>query len=273
MLVYRIMSDGANESGALDLSVMIPCRNNARTIGRVLESVRGLCSQLVVIDSGSTDGTLELVEACREWCEVVLVQTHWRGFVATKSMGLESCNREYALWLDSDEPVSSEMAGSVRRMVGEGIDAAKVQRVVEYKGKLLMHSWQPEWRLRLVKMDLVRDGRARFAGIDPHDYLEVEDGVSVASLDGVLVHDSFETFSEHLGNQLRLSQTSAESLYAMGERGSVWKIVSSPMGAFLKQAVVKGSWRDGYAGWLAASTSAAGALMKHVVLYELGRET
>ena len=250
---------------------MIPCRNNVRTIGRVLESVRGLCSQLVVIDSGSTDGTLELVEACREWCEVVLVQTHWRGFVRTKSMGLEACSRKYALWLDSDEPVSEEMAGSVRRAVEEGVDAARVQRVVEYKGKLLIHSWQPEWRLRLVKMELVRDGRARFAGIDPHDYLEVEDGVGVRPLEGVLVHDSFETFAEHLQNQLRLSKTSAESLYAMGRRGSVWKIVTSPMGAFFKQAVVKGCWRDGYAGWLAASTSAAGALMKHVVLYELGR--
>jgi glycosyltransferase involved in cell wall biosynthesis len=268
------MSHGATQSGeALDLSVMIPCRNNVRTIGRVLDSVRGLCSQLVVIDSGSTDGTLELVEACREWCEVVLVQTHWRGFVKTKSMGLNACSKGHALWLDSDEPVSREMAASVRRMVGDGVDAAKVQRVVEYKGKLLMHSWQPEWRLRLVKMDLVRDGRARFAGIDPHDYLEVVDGVAVKSLDGVLVHDSFETFSEHLGNQLRLSRTSAESLHAMGKRGSVWEITTSPIGAFVKQAVVKGSWRDGYAGWLAASTSAAGALMKHVVLYELGRDT
>lgn len=256
---------------------MIPCRNNIRTIGRVLDSVRGLCSQLVVIDSGSTDGTLDLVEACREWagneqCEVVLVQTHWRGFVRTKSMGLQACNRRYALWLDSDEPVSSEMAASVRSAIRDDVDAAKARRVVEYKGKLLMHSWQPEWRLRLVKMELVRDGRARFAGIDPHDYLEVEDGITVCSLDGVLVHDSFETFSEHLGNQLRLSRTSAESLHSMGKRGSVWKIVTSPMGAFFKQAVVKGSWRDGYAGWLAASTSAAGALMKHVVLYELGQD-
>ena len=109
---------------------MIPCRNNARTIGRVLDSVKGLCSQLVVIDSGSTDGTLELVEACRDWagderCEVVLIQTHWRGFVKTKSMGLDACNRAYALWLDSDEPVSDEMAASVRRMIGDGADAAR----------------------------------------------------------------------------------------------------------------------------------------------------
>lgn len=279
VLVYWIMADSARQSGEqLDLSVMIPCRNNVRTMGRVLDSVRGLCSQLVVIDSGSTDGTLELVEACREWggkeqCEVVLVQTHWRGFVKTKSMGLDACNRKYALWLDSDEPVSREMAASVRRAVADGVDAAKVQRVVEYKGKLLMHSWQPEWRLRLVKMDLVRDGRARFTGIDPHDYLEVESGVDVRALDGVLVHDSFETFSEHLGNQLRLSRTSAQSLHAMGKRGSVWKIMTSPIGAFFKQAIVKGSWRDGYAGWLAATTSAAGALMKHAVLYELGRDT
>jgi len=245
-------------------------------MGRVLESVRGLCSQLVVVDSGSTDGTLELVEACREWsggdaCEVVLIQTHWRGFVRTSSMAMEACNRGHVLWLDSDEPVTEEMGESVRAAVGDGVGAGTVRRVVEYQGRLLANSWQPEWRVRLARMDLVRAGRAKITGIDPHNHLDIEKGIEVRKLDGVLIHDSFETFSEHLENQLRLAKTSAESLHAMGKRGSVWKIMTSPVGAFLKQVVVKGCWRDGYAGWLAASTSAAGALMKHVVLYELGR--
>jgi len=264
------------ESHTHALSVMIPCKNNARTIGRVLDSVRGLATQLVVVDSGSTDGTIELINACRDWvgddrCEVMLIETHWRGYVKTKQLALDACAHKYTLWLDSDEPVTPELAASIRKAMGRGVESATVNRVVEYKGKMLTHCWQPEHRLRLVKTELVQSGKARFAGIDPHDYLEVDAGVSVAHLSGTLIHDSFETFADHLENQRRLSLASARSMHAIGKRSSPWKIMTSPPGAFFKQLVVKGSWRDGYAGWLCAGTSAAGALMKHMMLYEMGR--
>ena len=259
---------------------MIPCRDNQRTIGRVLESVRGLATQLVVIDSGSTDATLDLVNACRGWggdgdgkdaCEVLLIETHWRGYVKTKQLGLEACSCDYTLWLDSDEPVSPELAASIKEAMADGLDAASVNRVVEYRGQLLRHCWQPEHRLRLVRTELVRQGKARFSGIDPHDYLEVDPPHGAPLIPGTLIHDSFETFAQHLDNQRRLSLTSARSMHALGKRGSALKIVTSPPGAFLKQLVLKGAWRDGYAGWLGAGTSAAGALMKHMMLYEMSR--
>lgn len=254
-----------------ELSVMIPCKNNERTMKRVLDSVRDLASQLVVVDSGSTDSTMDLVSSCRDWCEVVLIQTHWRGFVRTKQLALESCSRDYILWLDSDEPVSDELASSIRDAITRGVDAAKVNRMIEYKGKLLKHAWQPEYRLRLVKTELVRTDRARFAGVDPHDYLEVDRGIDVPLLDGVLIHDSFETFAEHLSNQLRLARASAAALYDAGERSSAWKLMTSPPGAFFKQLILKRSFRDGYAGWLAAATSATHAMCKHMMLYERGQ--
>lgn len=252
----------------LDLSVMIPCKNNERTMGRVLESVKGLASQLVVVDSGSTDSTLEMVRAARAWSEVVLVRTHWRGYVRTKQLALESCSKGHILWLDSDEPVSSELAGSVRDAVTRGVEAAQVQRMVEYKGKLLTHAWQPEMRLRLIKRSLVDDGRARFRGTDPHDYLGVYQGTRVETLGGVLIHDSFETFGEHIRNAWRLNTTHAEALYNEGKRTNAGRLVISPASAFIKQLVLKRAFLDGYAGWLAASTSAASTLMKHMMLYE-----
>lgn len=271
------MSSSANqpESDTHRLSVMIPCKNNQRTIGRVLDSIKGLATQLVVVDSGSTDNTLQLVKACREWvgkdkCEVVLIETHWRGYVKTKQLALDACSHNYTLWLDSDEPISPELAASIRDAMARNVDAAIVNRVVEYKGRLLKHCWQPEHRLRLVKTGLVQTSRARFAGIDPHDYLEVDNGIQTQHITGTLIHDSFETFADHLENQRRLSFNSARSMHKMGKRSSAWKIMTSPIGAFLKQIIIKGSWRDGYAGWLCAGTSAAGALMKHMMLYEMG---
>ncbi len=253
---------------------MIPCKNNDRIIGEVLESIRGLADQLVVVDSGSTDTTMDLVNACRSWdgddaCEVLLIETHWRGYVKTKQLALEACSCEYTLWLDSDEPVSPELAKSIRCAMDQGVDSAKMNRVVRYRGRMLTHCWQPEHRVRLVRTKLVQENKARFNGIDPHDYLEIDPPNKVEFIEGTLIHDSFESFAQHLENQRKLSYTSAKSMHEMGRQTSAWKIMSSPPGAFLKQLILKGSWRDGYAGWLCAGTSAAGALMKHMMLYEM----
>jgi len=256
---------------------MIPCKNNQRTIGRVLESIKGLATQIVVVDSGSTDETMDLVKACRQWdgeyaCEIVLIETHWRGYVKTKQLALNACSHEYTLWLDSDEPVSPELTTSIREAMSRDFDAGIVNRVVEYKGKLLEHCWQPEHRLRLVKTELVSKNKARFNGIDPHDYLEVDPDIQSHHIVGTLVHDSFSTFADHLENQRKLSLASAQAMHKIGRRSSPWKILTSPPGAFIKQLVIKGAWRDGYAGWLCAGTSAAGALMKHMMLYEMGQQ-
>ena len=265
------MPDAPTTAHTPTLSVMIPCKDNERTMGRVLNSVRDLAAQLVVVDSGSTDSTMDLVNACRSWgsCEVLLIETHWRGYVKTKQLALEACSSDYTLWLDSDEPVTPELAASIKAAMARGVDGATVNRVVEYKGKLLRHCWQPEHRLRLVKTALVRDNKARFNGIDPHDYLEIDPPHTAPLIEGTLIHESFETFAQHLDNARRLSLVSARSMHAMGKRTSPIKLMTSPPGAFLKQLVLKGSWRDGYAGWLCASTSAAASLMKHMMLYEM----
>lgn len=256
-------------SAPADLSVAVVCRNNADTIGPVLDSVRGLASQLIIVDSGSTDATLELIHACRAWTQVVLLETHWRGHIATKQLALSACTRRHALALDSDEPLTPELALSVRDACARDLPAARVNRVVEYQGRLLLHCWQPEWRLRLVRTDLVADARARWTGLDPHDKLEVSPTIPVASLRGHLIHRSFPSFEQHLANQLKLQAVSARSLRAAGKRGSPLKLLTSPPGAFLKQLVLKSAWKDGRAGWLAAGTTAAGALMKHMILLEL----
>lgn len=256
---------------------MIPCRNNINTIDRVLDSIRGIATQLVVVDSGSNDGTIDRVLSCKEWvgddrCEVVLIETPWRGFVRTKQLALNACTHMFTLWLDSDEPLTQELAQGIVQAMSDGVDAGKVNRKVEYKGKLLNHCWQPEHRLRFVRTDLAKQNKARFAG-KTHDYLEVDPPFKQELIPGTLIHQSFETFAQHLENQRHYSFIFAQALHKQGKQSSAWKILTSPPGAFLKQIVLKGAWRDGYAGWLCAGTSAAGALMKHMILYELNQSS
>ncbi len=256
-----------------DLSIAIVCKDNADTIGRVLDSVSGLGREIVALDSGSTDATLDLLAAAG----ARVIDTPWLGHVKTKQLALESCAGEWVLCLDSDEPVMPDLRASIERCVDTndpGVVGARVNRKVWYSppvrggehGRFLNHAWQPEHRLRLVRRE-----RAAWGGLDPHDKLEVSlsPGQRVIDLPGTLRHDSFATFREQLSKEAGYARLMGESLHASGVRGSRLRVLTSPPGAFFKQLILKQAWRDGVPGFLAAGSTAASTLMKHLALLEI----
>jgi len=249
----------------LSLSVAIVCKNNEGTIARTLDSVRGLATEIVALDSGSTDGTIALLEAHGARVERVA----WKGHVATKQAALEACSQEWILSLDSDESLESDLRGSIERALSRrspSVPGFEVNRKVFYRDRPLNFAWQPEWRLRLV-----RHGAARWGGMDPHDKLALVTPGRTERLNGTLRHDSIGTFAEFFAKQAAHARTMAESMRREGRRGSVTKLLTSPPGALLKQLVLKQAWRDGWPGVLAAASTAAGSLIKHAMLIELTR--
>lgn len=254
----------------LPLSIAIVCKNNERTLPRVLDSIAGVAMEIVALDSGSTDGTLNLL-AQRG---VTVVHQPWLGFVKQKQAALDRCSQPWALHLDSDESIEPALAASIHEAItrdNPGIGGYEVNRKVWYAGAFLEHAWQPEWRLRLV-----RRGAARWGGYDPHDAMELIGGAGagsalrIARLAGDLRHDSMdEGAGVFLEKQARHAATAAASLHARGRRGSVSRLVLSPLGEFAKQIVARGAWRDGWRGWVAASASSAAVAMKHAALLEM----
>ncbi|MEM0983446.1 MAG: DEAD/DEAH box helicase [Planctomycetota bacterium] len=252
----------------LDLSLVTICFNNADIIGRMLDSVEGLVGEIVAVDSGSTDGTIDIL---RERGASIVHQP-WLGYVGQKKRAVKLARKTWILQLDTDEIVQPDLARSIRRLLEsktDGLAAARLRRVVWYRGEPLRHAWQPEWRTRLVRTRTLEVGTAVWGGREPHDQLHVSKNAGrVVDLDGVLRHDSFETFDNHLGVQLRLARRAAQSMEEDGKPASIARLVVSPLTAFGKQIIGKKAYRDGRAGWLAAGTAAAGALMKHMMRLE-----
>lgn len=259
----------------LPLSISIVCMNNETTLPRVLDSVRGLASEIVALDSGSRDGTLALLASHG----VRPVHQPWLGFVKQKQAALDRCTQPWVLHLDSDESLQPELRSSIERALARddpSLGGFMVNRKVWYAGAFLDHAWQPEWRLRLV-----RRGWVRWAGDDPHDFMELiappgsargAGTLRVEHLQGDLRHDSIdEGIVPFLRKQASHARAAAEALAARGRRGRTASLIFSPVGEFLKQVVVRGAWRDGWRGMVAASASSVAVAMKHAALIEYTR--
>lgn len=253
------------------VSISIVCKNSKGTLGRVLEAVRPIVAgegpeagEIIAVDSGSKDGTIELLE--KHGARVIA--SSWLGYIKTKQLALDSCTKPWILCLDSDEPPEPDLVRAIVEALKNDdprISGYRVNRKLFFAGRFLDHCWQPERRLRLV-----RRGFAKWAGVEPHDRLDLLPGAGdERDLPGTLRHDSFSSFSQHLERQAVYARVAAQALFERGERSGTFQIVTAAPAAFLKQMVMKNAWRDGWRGVLAAASSAAGTLMKHVVLTEL----
>jgi len=255
----------------LPLSVAIVCKNNAGTIGRTLESVRGLAREIVAVDSGSTDGTIEILEQHG----ARIIRSEWLGHVKTKQKALEACTQDWVLCLDSDESIDEKLRSWLEDFGNQELSRDFepwhywIRRVTWYNGRPLRHAWQPEWRVRLVWKKAFQWG-----GLDPHDKLVMRNGRDVPfdlaqTLDGSIRHDSIASWSDFLAKQASHARTMATSLHAAGKRPSYLRLFGSPIGAVLKQLALKSAWRDGWPGVLAAMSTGVGAAMKHMILFEI----
>lgn len=246
------------------LSVTIVCCNNEATIGRTLASIDGLAGEVVAVDSGSTDGTLAMLEDAG----VTVVHQPWLGYVKQKQFAMDRCTGEWVLHLDSDESVDDAMRASIRSVVeanDPAVSAGTGNRMTVYAGRFLRHTWQPEWRLRLARRD-----RARWDGIDPHDFLAVDRGETVR-LAGTMRHDAIPDIATFLARQVSHARVSATALHARGARSNPIRMATSPISTWLKQVVLRRGFLDGWRGLVCASAAAAGTLMKHAILIELER--
>jgi glycosyltransferase involved in cell wall biosynthesis len=211
----------------LPLSVAVITFNEEANLPRCLESVRALAAEIVVVDSGSTDRTAEIAKEARA---VFLFET-WAGHVAQKNKALAACSQPFVLSLDADEEVSPEVADALRQLFADrlpGPDGFWINRRTFYLGQWIRHSWNPEWRVRLVRRE-----RAQWTGQDPHYRLEVQG--HTARRAGDILHYSYADLQDHFSRTLRYARISAETMRRNGKNCRWYHLVLSPWLAFLKK--------------------------------------
>jgi glycosyltransferase involved in cell wall biosynthesis len=255
-------SPSNHETGTVEgLAICYTAFNSMRTIKRSLESALALSDHVVVVDSGSTDGTIDL---CRDH-GIETIHRDWTNPTEQKAFAMSFCKeRPWVLLLDSDETVLEDLAPAIRKAIEEAgpeDTGFEMNRRTWFDGRPLRHAFQPEWRLRLVQTS-----RARILA-DPsgvHDRLEV-DGGRVGRLTGILRHDSWEDAADMLRRGVSWGVQTGR---AAEKGGRVVNLVFNPGFAFLKQLLIRRAILDGWRGWVAAAGVASQTLAKHIAIME-----
>ncbi|MBW2635538.1 MAG: glycosyltransferase family 2 protein [Deltaproteobacteria bacterium] len=191
----------------LPLSVSIISFNEAANIGRTLDSIKTIASEIIVVDSHSTDDTRKI--ALKYGANVYAED--WKGHIRQKNSALEKCTQPWILSLDSDEVVSEALCAAIVAAVRTpGRSGYRINRRTFYLGKLLRYAWQPDWKLRLVR----KDADPLWAGYDPHDRLEMA-GRS-GRLKGDLIHYSYTDLRDHMQRLVTYAEITANSYHKNG---------------------------------------------------------
>lgn len=248
------------------LSVAIITLNAASQLEACLQSAR-FADEIVVVDSGSTDGTQALAE--RHGARVI--QQDWLGFGPQKQFAVEAARHDWVLCLDADERVTPALQMAIESALEIGQNSAstaaaphayRFPRCNRFLGRYLKHGeGYPDWSLRLFNRR-----HARWSDDAVHEKV-VCDGPT-GTLTGDLLHDSAESLSSYLTKQNRYTSLAADMALAAGKRSSVGRVALSPLVRFIKFYFVRQGFRDGLPGFVHIAIGCFNSMIKYAKMLE-----
>lgn len=224
------------------LSVTILTFNEERRIGACLESVRDIADEIIVVDSLSTDRTVEI---CRQYgCRVS--NREFGGYGAMRQYATSLTTNNYVLSIDADEVVSDEMRESIRLLKSEGFThrVYSVNRLNFYCGFPVRHcGWYPDPQIRLFDK--------RYANWNLRDISErviFRDSVNPEPIVGDLLHYQCSTRDEYRMTQTRHAVIRSKVLAVQNPSIGFLTPIVKAAGAFVDSYIKKGGWLDGMIG-------------------------
>ncbi len=244
------------------LSACIIAFNEADRIGDCLASL-SFCDEIVVVDSFSTDGTVDVAQAAG----ARVLQRAFTGFRSQKAYCVEQASHDWVLCLDADERVDATLRAAIEQERDAGFPRSvgyRFARCSEYFGRFLRHGTAyPDRVLRLFDR---RHGGWR-GDREIHEAVTV-DG-PVALLPGDLLHHPYRSFLQLLDKKQKYARMMAEHEFSRGKRASLGKLVAAPAWRFFRSYVFKRGFLDGWPGLIEAFVSANYVRQKTIMLWLL----
>lgn len=246
----------------MKLSAVIIAYNEEDKIGMCLDSLSSVADEIIVVDSLSTDKTVEICESKG----AIVIQQEFLGYIEQKNFALQKANYDYVLSLDADEVLSEELKNSILTIKNNpNHKAYKFNRLTNFCGKWIHHGgWYPDTKLRLWEKEL-----GNWAGTNPHDKVVIRDDVKIKQLEGDLLHYSIDSIDQHIEQIQKFTTIAAESMHAKGMKSSISKILFNSFFKFIRDYIFRLGFLDGFYGYVVAKNSAYAKYLKYLKLFQL----
>lgn len=239
----------------LGLSVIIITKNEAAHIAECLASV-SFADEIIVLDSGSTDRTVELARALGAQ---VHQSADWPGFGPQKNRALALATQDWVFSIDADERVTPELREEIIATLREPTRSGyEVNRLSEFCGKPIRHSgWWPDPVLRLFRRD-----SGKFNDVLVHESVSLNDG-KPGRLKFHLLHYPHPTLDSLIDKVNRYSSEAAKMMFAKGKRAGLPMIVVHSIWTFIRIYFLRLGILDGRHGFVLAVTAASGNFLRY----------
>ena len=237
------------------ISACIISYNEEQKIEDCLKSLQGVVDEIIVVDSISTDRTIEITKKYTD----KIYEQKFLGHIEQKNLAVEKASYDWILSLDCDERLTDELRASIGKVKDslENADAYRVARRTFYVYRWLNHCWYPDYKIRLFNRIT-----AHWAWTNPHDHVDVE-GQHIVTLKGDLEHYSFDSISEHIRTLDSFTEIGANEIIRKNKKVSILSPWTHGLWTFLKLYIFKRGFMDGYAGLVVGVLSGMHAFVKY----------
>jgi len=248
----------------MKISIIIICKNEKDFIGDCLESVKW-ADEIIVFDTGSTDGTLEIVEKYK--VKLVRYKSESVSFGEWHNQGLKEAGGDWVLYLDADERITPLLKNEIQEKIKifESSVYAIPRRNFLLGKELSFGGWYPDYQIRLFQKAKLK----RWVG-DLHEHPEFEG--KVEKLNNPMIHFQPEKIEPALKKSIKWSGIEANLLLEANHPLVVWwRVVRMGLTTLSDRLIKKQGFRDGTEGWIESIYQSFHTMIVYMKLWEMQR--
>ncbi|MFM6924222.1 MAG: glycosyltransferase family 2 protein [Ferruginibacter sp.] len=242
--------------------MVIITKNEAHIIANTLQSLQAVTNDIVIVDSGSTDDTVNI---CKKF-NATVIETDWSGYGINKNKGIEAAKHDWILSLDADEAIDADLQQSLIQL-----SSANEDEVFDIRFKnffcnkwIRFGEWGFDWHIRLFNRKKVK-----WNNVTVHENLIFPAGVTITKLRGNILHYTVQNRQEYDNKTDQYARMNAKKYFAAGKSPNSIKQYLSPVFAFIQHYIFRLGFLDGKEGFIIAKTTARYTFLKYRYLKEM----
>lgn len=251
------------DSSKLQMTVVIIARNEAHNIEACLSTLTRF-DEILVLDNGSTDGTIERANAFNN---TRVIATPWKGYGPTRQMGVDAAKHDWILWLDADERLTPELESEVILQLNSASTESvfSIPRKNYFLGKHIRGcGWAPDRVLRVFNRK-----QTRFDTKDVHEGLVSASERRLVKLEQPLTHYSYISIKQFFEKNLRYALLAGEERFKKNRKVSAWELALRPVWEFFRCYILKRGFLDGLHGLAISGGSAVYVFVRDTTCFFL----